>query len=235
MVKWWKSQFIKRNKMEAREIKDLLNKMVKENVSSLGFVEQKSSEENNFLKMTDYGYNEISPLIWYYGDLYYVSIGASIRINELNNFLNPFLNISESSFVSNSTITAGIKDFGLSQDGRLKVESIDELVGALKELKSVLKIDVLTFFDSIKSVSDLDKELNRESRPKDLYCSEKSKRPFIGIASAFLNNNPRLEYWNNYYRNELMDVNQYLKIQFENLSKYIMGNSFKSINTAINT
>jgi RNA processing factor Prp31 len=87
-------------------------------------------------------------------------------------------------------LSFGINSLVGVEDNRIKVETLEELADALKSLKNVLEKEDMVFFESIKSVDELDKEINRETRPKDLYCNEISIRPFVGLASAVLNKNP---------------------------------------------
>jgi hypothetical protein len=201
--------------MKRFEVSNAFINTIDPEVNSLGFIRKQTDDGWRYHKNTNFGHNEISLLIWQYGDIFYVDIVFSIRISDLNKVYNPFTTASPSYYDSNNTINAGFT-FDLSEEGKIKVETLSELERAMRELKRILLDKGIPFFEQFTTIESLDKELNRENREPHLYVHD-SDRCVLGLTAAALNQNPNFSYWEQYYRDKLRNASQSRKEKYEAL------------------
>jgi hypothetical protein len=197
--------------------------MIDDSIVILGFKKQKNKAGDNYVRYINNGYDGVIPLIDQYGTLYYIYLVFQLRIDEISTILVNVNNIGNEYKSEYPTLGFGLISLMGADDNRIKVETPNELENALNTLKNILENEAMHFFEKIQSVADLDKEMNRNNRPKDLFCHE-IDRPFVGLISAVLNNNPQKNYWEEYYRDKLKNVNQYVKNQYERLVEYLKQN-----------
>jgi hypothetical protein len=210
--------------MKKAEIRTPFFKMVEEIILPKGFIKQKNSEGYEYVKQRDNGFIVVNPMIWSYSPLFFISLGFTVRINEMSQILAFINNISDEFSDEYPTTSTDIRSLVQVEDERIRVETEDDLLQGLKFLKEILENQGLQFFKNFQTIADFDKDFNRLNRPKDLHCSEVSTRPFIGLISAVLNNNPQAKYWENYHRESLQNKNKYLKNQYEKLVNYLKEN-----------
>lgn len=210
--------------MKKSEVRKPFLEMVESVVIPIGFVKQKTNEGYEYIKKDNYGFVGIIPCIDQYDTLFFISLAFQLRIHEVSEILVCINNISNEFKDGYPSLSFGLNSLVEIEDNRIKAETPEELADALKFLKNVLEKEGVVFFESIKSVDELDKEINRENRHKDLYCNEISIRPFVGLTSAVLNKNPQSKYWENYYREKLKCANQHIKNQYEKLVEYLKNN-----------
>jgi hypothetical protein len=213
--------------MKKADLNKALVDMLDPIIVPFGFKKQKGGDGLIFRRNTGFGFNDISLLIWLYGDVSYVSLAYSIRIDQLNKIFIPYGEyvIHE----KDETITLGvdIQTLGYQGDHKIKVESEEDLTNALQALQKITIEKGLSFFDQFTSVESIDRELNRENRPKNLYCNEIRHRPFLGITAAALNNNQNFSYWENLYREKLKNDIPQAKEKYEALVKHLKENVLK--------
>lgn len=193
----------------------------------LGFKKQKAADGLIYRRDTEFGFNDISLLIWLYGDLSYVSLVYSIRIDQLNKIFIPYGEYVIHEKDETITIGVDIQSLGYQGDHKIKVESKEDLTHALQALQKITLEKGLPFFDQFTSVASIDRELNRESRPKNLYCNEIRHRPFIGITAAALNANQNFSYWEKFYREKLKNDIPQANEKYEALVKHLKENVLK--------
>lgn len=210
--------------MKKKDLDDALVNMVEPIVAPLGFQKQQGGDGIVFRRDTEFGFNDISLLVWLYGDLSYVSLVYSIRIDRINNIFIPYVEYVVHEKDQTITIGADIQTFGYDGDSKIKVESKDDLRNALQTLQKILIEKALPFFDKFTSVASIDEELNRQNRPKNLFCNEIRHRPFIGITAAALNKNQDFVFWENFYREKLKNDIPRAKENYEALVTYLKAN-----------
>jgi len=210
--------------MKKIEIQKPFFEMIENTTCSLGFKKQKNKAGYKYARPILNGYNGIIPLITQYDTLFFISVAFQLRIDDISKILIYIENVGEEFQEEYSTFSFGIIYFDKYTDDRFRIETFEELDNALKTLKNIIEESALVFFENFKTIADIDKEMNKNNRPKDLYCNEISSRPFVGLIAAVLNKNPQAKYWESYYRENLQNKNQHLKNQYEKLVSYLKEN-----------
>lgn len=203
------------------EIKKEFVEMLDYQLISNGFIKIKNNEWVEYEKKTDFGFNRVTPVVNQYSNLFFVSIGFSIRISNISKITSLFKDINPNYLEEATTINCAFDSLTKYDDSRIKVESVEELENAIKLFKGVLEHEAKDFFEKYTSVPSIDMEVNREDLPKNSVFYGVTVQPFLGLTSAYLNNNPRTKYWENFYREKLINANQHIKNQFEKLVIYL--------------
>jgi len=207
--------------MTRKEISETLLGMISPIVEPIGFIKQKSPDGILYRRLTHFGFNDIPLLIWEYDDLFYLSIGFLIRIDDLNKIFVYYGNYVIYEKDETVTIAADIQTLGYEQDRRIKVQTSDDLSAAIKILKEILMDKGLSFFEKFQTVKSIDDELNRNNRPPNLYCDDIMHRTIIGLTAAALNHNPKFSYWEEFYRDRLKNASQSRKDKYEQLTRHL--------------
>lgn len=210
--------------LKKAEIKKAFIEMLDDQLISKEFVKNKNNEWVEYVKMTEWGFNKVTPVINQYSTLFYISLGFSIRIKSASDILAFLNNISDEYINDYATIGGGFHYLIPYPDNRIKVESQTELKNALSLFKGILDNEATVFFNKYKTVASIDLEVNRENLPKKSLFEDVSVQPFVGLTSAVLNKNPQSKYWENYYREKLKSANQHIKNQYEKLVEYLKNN-----------
>ena len=205
------------------EIKKSFIEILDKQLLSSGFLKEKNNEWLEYKKNTDFGFNRITPVIKQYSNLFFVSLGFSIRIDVISDILSTISNISDEHKLDYPTISYGFNYLISSPESRIQIESKEELDEALNLFNEILEKEAIVIFGKFQSVEFFDKEINREDLPKNSVFYGVSIQPFLGITSAVLNKNPKTKYWESYYREKLINANQHLKNQYEKLVIYLNG------------
>lgn len=204
--------------MKISEIRTPLLKMLEQTLIPIGFEKRKTNEGYEYINNTNHGFIGVTPFINQYDKLFFISLSFQIRLNAVSEILVHINNISNEYKETYPTLSFGINSLIKSEDNRIKVETPEDLQEALNLLKKVLENEALRILNQIKSIDDLDKEMNRENRPKDLYTNNAH---MIGLIAAVLNKNPNWQYWENYYREKIQNSNQHVKNQYEKLVVFL--------------
>ncbi|NII28407.1 hypothetical protein HB364_25215 [Pseudoflavitalea sp. X16] len=183
----------------------------------LGFKKKKGTDGWTFLKVTDFGYNEVILPVWQYGAISYVGAFFMVRLDVLNKVFLPFSSFVVKEDDQSMTLGADIGTFGYKDDHKIKTETPEELAAAIEMLKGMMVDQGLPFFERFTTVADVDKEFNRENRPKGLYCHDITQRPVVALTAAALNKNPAFDHWEKYYREALQQATPVLKEKYERL------------------
>ena len=210
--------------MKKAEIRKPLLEMVESITVPLGFEKRKTNEGYEYVKKSANGFISVIPIIYQYSTLFFVSIGFGIRINEMSKITLLFSDINPEFWDEATTINCGFSDLVQYDDNRIKVETPEELSSALEILKNVLANEAMEFFKKYETVESIDAEVNRENLPKDSIFFGVSVQPFLGLTSAVLNKNPKAKYWENYYKEKLINANQHIKNQYEKLVDHLNEN-----------
>jgi hypothetical protein len=203
------------------EIKKVFVGMLDSQLISTGFSKVKNNEWVEYVKKTEFGFNRVTPVINQYSTLFFISIGFSIRINDISNIISFFKDVNPNYLEEATTINCAFDSLIKYDDSRIKVESMEELEDAIKLFKGVLEKEANVFFEKYTSVASIDNEVNREDLSKNSVFYGVSVQPFLGLTSAVLNKNPKSKYLENYYREKLVNANQHIKNQYEKLVVYI--------------
>ena len=191
-------------------------KLLQEN----GFKLIEEKNKTDFLKVTEFGYNEIQLLPALYAGHSEFGLSFSIRFDKINSITNLYNTVVESAYSRNPTFGIGLGYFGI-QNENLMVDTAEQVEKVVMLLVKLLKEKVFPFFARYDSIVEMDKEFNRENRPANLYLHDVNDRPLIGLAAAALNRNPKFSYWEEYYRNRLKNASQPRKEKYEAFVKYL--------------
>ena len=210
--------------MKLSEIRKPFFGMVEEILLFKGFEKIKTNDGFEYILKSEQGFNSVTPIINQYDSLFFISLSFGLRINPISEITTQFSDINQEYRSQSTTLNVGFDSLIQYQDNRIKVETPEELITGLGIFKHILQNEAMDFFKKYKTVEDLDKEINRENRPKNYLISEVSQRPFLGLTCAVLNKNSKKQYWEDYYRKSLTGKNQHLINQFEKLTEYLQLN-----------
>jgi len=183
-----------------------------------GFRFQKRASTMLFHKGTLYGYNQVYLSTAVIGRALKVTPFFYVRVNSINMFANPFLGCPERLYGCNPTIGANLRNLGLSED-HLMVKSFGDVETSLFIFEDIVESRALPFFETMYSAALLDKELNRDDRPPNLFLNEIIERPVVGTVAAMLNGNGRFADLIAYYRKKLRASTPKIEENYEGLLK----------------
>ena len=139
--------------------------------------------------------------------------GLQVRIDRIIDLLYPvdFIGHGDQSVVIGNMVSRYSN--GQEFSWIFKLEDVHKPVQYLIDF---LEREGFGWLERYTSVDDIDKELNRPDRPRDLFISE-TNRWYKGLVAAVLNKNPEAAYWHGYYRNCVVAYNSFSPVM---LNKY---------------
>lgn len=212
--------------MKKAEIRKPLLKAVESILLPKGYKKRKSDDTFEYIFKTENGYRSVLPIMRRYGEDAEITMVFSIRIDVVSEIICHIENISEEYRDEAHTFVATISSLGISDRSDIVIRSEKDLEEAIVLIKSVLENQVMLFFEQNQTIADLDKHFNIENLPKDSLFDY----PFVGLICAVLNKNPRVNFFENYYRNRIIKKNEHYKQEYENLVAYLKENYSESFN-----
>lgn len=128
--------------------------------------------------------------------------------------------MAPSAYSSNPTFGISLGHFNVIQES-LIIETKKDIVKVVDFLVNLLQEEILPLFDRLSTLKSVDLEFNRENRPLNLFPHDAFDRPLIGSTVAALTNNPRFEYWENYYRDKIKRTTVQRQEKYESLILYL--------------
>jgi hypothetical protein len=151
-------------------------------------------KKNEFTKTGENGFEKVQLSCAAVGARFYLTYGLLIRINSLQELVNPFTGMDEAHWNETATILSSA--IFLKDDPSQKqyiVDREEDIAAVNEDFKQLMTEKGFAWFSKYRNnISILDKELNSNGALKPDYL-QMLMRPLYGIAAAYLDKNPEFE------------------------------------------